>query len=81
MIKGVPVKSNNKNKKLKVLTPKNKIIHFGDTRFKDFTQHKDKKRKKNYCVRSAGIVDKQGNLTKNNKEKANFYSRKFLWSC
>ena len=81
MIKGVPVKSNNKNKKLKVLTPKGKIIHFGQIGYQDFRQHRDKKRKKNYCVRSAGIKDKQGNLTKNNKEKANYYSRKFLWSC
>jgi hypothetical protein len=81
MIKGIPIKSNNKNKKLKVLTPKGKIIHFGYSPMKDFTQHKDKKRKENYCKRSAGIKDKQGNLTKNNKESANYYSRKFLWSC
>lgn len=81
MRKGIPEKSNKKNKKFKVLTPKGKIIHFGDSRYKDFTQHKDKKRKENYCKRSAGIVDKDGRLTKNNKEKANYYSRLHLWSC
>lgn len=75
-----PVKSERKNKKFKVLT-KTGIIHFGDSRYKDFTQHKDKKRRENYCKRSAGIRDKKGKLTKNNKESANYYSRKFLWEC
>ena len=78
---GVPVKSNRKNKKFKVLTPSGNIIHFGHTSYEDFTQHKDEKRKKNYCKRSAGIKDKSGKLTKNNKESANYYSRKFLWEC
>ena len=81
MIKGKPVKSTNKNKKMMVLTPKGKIIHFGQIGYEDFTQHKDKKRRENYCKRSAGIVDKQGRLTKNNKEKANYYARRHLWSC
>jgi hypothetical protein len=77
---GVPVKSDRKNKKFKVLTPKGKIIHFGDSRMKDYTQHKDKQRQINYCKRSAGIRAK-GKLTKNDKESANYYSRKFLWDC
>jgi hypothetical protein len=47
---------------------------------KDFTQHKDKKRQKSYCSRSAGIKSK-GKLTKNNKESANYYARKYLWDC
>ena len=78
---GVPIKSNRKNKKFKVLTPGNKIIHFGYSPMEDFTKHNDEQRKKNYCSRSAGIKDKSGRLTKNNKESANYYSRKFLWSC
>jgi hypothetical protein len=78
---GVPVKSTRKNKKFKVLTPKGKIIHFGYSPMEDFTQHKDKDRRKNYCVRSAGIKDKNGRLTKNNKESANYYARKHLWFC
>ena len=77
---GLPVKSDRKGKKFKVLTPKGKIIHFGDSSMKDFTQHKDKQRQINYCKRSAGIKAK-GKLTKNNKESANYYSRKFLWDC
>jgi hypothetical protein len=78
---GVPVKSDRKNKKFKVLTPNGNIIHFGQKGYEDFTQHKDEKRRKNYCKRSAGIRNKKGELTKNNKESANYYSRKFLWEC
>ena len=78
---GVPVKSTRKNKKFKVLTPSGNIIHFGQKGYEDFTQHKDEKRRRSYCKRSAGIKDKSGKLTKNNKESANYYSRKFLWEC
>lgn len=78
---GVPVKSDRKNKKFKVLTPMGKIIHFGEVGYQDFTQHKDKKRQISYCKRSAGIRDKQGKLTKDNKESSNYYSRKHLWNC
>ncbi len=80
MKKYIPVKSTRKNKKLMVLTNKG-IIHFGDSNMEDFTQHKNKKRQISYCKRSAGIKDKQGNLTKNNKDSANYWSRKILWNC
>ena len=43
--------------------------------------HNDKVRQKSYCSRSAGIKDKKGNLTKNDKYSANALSRKYLWSC
>ena len=56
-----------------------KLIHFGDASMQDFTQHKDKQRKKNYLNRSAGIKDKSGNLTANNKNSANYWSRKINW--
>ena len=59
---GVPIKSDRKNKKFKVLTPKGKIIHFGYSPMEDFTQHEDKKRRESYCARSAGIKDKSGRL-------------------
>tara|TARA_R110002020_G_scaffold175115_1_gene367045 strand:+ start:220 stop:465 length:246 start_codon:yes stop_codon:yes gene_type:complete len=78
---GVPIKSDRKGKKMKVLTPKGKIIHFGDSNMQDFRQHKNKKRQTNYCLRSAGIRDGSGKLTKNNRESANYYSRTFLWKC
>jgi len=56
-----------------------KLLHFGDSSMQDFTQHKDKQRKKNYLNRSAGIKDKSGNLTANNKNSANYWSRKINW--
>lgn len=81
MIKNKPIKSNKKNKKLMVLNDNDIIVHFGDKRYEDFTQHKDKKRQENYCKRSAGIKDKKGKLTKNNINSPNYWSRKILWKC
>lgn len=79
--KNIPIKSNRKNKKLMVLNDNNKIVHFGYDKMQDFTQHKDKKRQTNYCLRSAGIRDKKGKLTKNNIDSPNYFSMRVLWSC
>jgi len=55
-----------------------RLIHFGDSRM---GQHpNDPKRKASYCARSAGIKDGSGKLTKNDKNSANFWSRK-MWRC
>jgi hypothetical protein len=75
-----PEKSTRKNKKFMVLTQKG-IIHFGDSRYKDFTQHKNEKKREAYCKRSKGIKDKNGNLTYKDKNTANFWSRSLLWNC
>ena len=77
-----PYKSSNAKKKGMVYVSSNggkKLIHFGDANMKDFTQHKDPARRKNYLARSAGIKDKQGNLTAQNKNSANYWARKMLW--
>lgn len=77
-----PVKSSNPKKKGMVYVKKDgskRLIHFGDSNMKDFTQHKDKDRRKNYLARSAGIKDKSGNLTAKNKNSANYWARKILW--
>ena len=79
-----PYKSSKAGKKGMVYVMKDgskKIIHFGLSSMQDYTQHKDKDRRKNYCSRSGGITDKNGKLTKNNKNSANYWSRKILWSC
>jgi len=79
-----PVKSTKGGKKGMVYINSNgnkRLIHFGDSNMKDFTQHKDLVRRKSYLARSGGIRDKSGNLTKNNKNSANYYSRKFLWNA
>jgi hypothetical protein len=54
---------------------KEKIVRFGHPDYKDYTQHKDKDRKKSYCARSEGL----GNTT--NKLSANYWARKKLWGC
>ncbi len=73
------VKSWRKNKKLAVLTPRG-WIHFGDTRYKDFTQHKDKARRAAYLKRASKIKDQAGRLTINNPQSANFYAARILWN-
>ncbi len=79
-----PVKSSNPKKKGMVYVKKDgnkRLIHFGDSSMKDFTQHKDKERRKNYLARSAGIKNKSGKLTKDDKNSANYWSRKYLWNA
>ena len=58
-----------------------RLIYFGDSSMSDFTKHKDPKRRKNYLERSGGIRNKEGKLTKNDKNSANYYARRFLWNA
>jgi hypothetical protein len=77
-----PVKSDRKGKKGMVYVKKDgkkRLIHFGDSSMKDFTQHGDKKRRANYLARSGGIKNKEGKLTKNDKNSANYWSRRVNW--
>ncbi len=78
-----PVKSTKKGKKgmvyVKGANGGKRLIHFGDSTMKDFTQHKDKARQKSYLARSGGIRNKQGKLTKNDKNSANYWSRRVNW--
>jgi len=77
-----PVDSTMKGKKGMVYVMKNgskRLIHFGDASMKDFTQHKDPARRKSYLARSGGIRNKEGKLTKNDKNSANYWSRKINW--
>ena len=77
-----PFKSKKKGKKGSVYIMKNgkkSLIHFGDSTMKDFTQHKDPKRRKSYLARSAGIRNKEGKLTKDDKNSANYWSRRVNW--
>ena len=79
-----PMKSTRKGKKGMVYVMKDgkkKLLHFGDSTMKDFTQHKDEKRRKSYLARSAGIRNKEGKLTKDDKNSANYYSRRYLWNA
>ena len=72
-------RSTRKNKKWMVKY-KGKWIHFGDLRYTDFTQHRDKERRRAYLKRARGIRDKQGRLTYTNKNNANYWAIKILWT-
>ena len=78
-----PFKSTAKGKKMSVYVMKDgkkKLIHFGDSNMQDFTQHKDEKRRKNYIARASGIKNKQGKLTKDDKNSSNYWSLRYLWN-
>jgi hypothetical protein len=77
-----PIKSYLKNKKYMVYVVrgnKSKIIHFGNSKYEDYRQHKNEKRRQNYLKRAAGIKDKNSNFTKDNPMTANYYSMRWLW--
>jgi hypothetical protein len=77
-----PVKSTKQGKKGMVYVKKDggkRLIHFGDSSMSDMTKHKDPKRQKSYLARSGGIRNKQGKLTKNDKNSANYWSRRVHW--
>ncbi len=78
-----PVRSNAKGKKMMVFATKivdgkrrGKIIHFGAV---GYGHNYSKKAKQNYLTRSAGIRNKEGKLTKNDKWSPNYWARKVLW--
>ena len=43
--------SNRKNKKYSVITPDNRVVHFGDMTYEDYTKHNDDKRREAYHKR------------------------------
>ena len=47
--------STRKNKKYMILNDDNKYIHFGDSRYEDFTKHQDLKRLNSYLSRATKI--------------------------
>ena len=67
--------STRKNKKVYDYESWKKYVHFGDKRYEDFTQHKNKDRQQNYLKRSSNI---KGNW-KNNKYSPNNLSMNILW--
>ena len=67
-------KSKNKDKEFDVIIDGKKRISFGDSNYKDYTQHKDPERKKNY-------ISRHGNEdhTKKNIASPAYMSRYILW--
>jgi len=77
-----PYKSTRAGKKGMVFVKKEggkRLIHFGDSSMSDMTKHKDPKRQKSYLARSGGIRNKAGKLTANDKNSANYWSRRVNW--
>jgi len=77
-----PVKSTKQGKKGMVYVMKNgskRLIHFGDSSMTDKRKGASRAQQKSYLARSAGIKNKQGKLTKNDKNSANYWSRKVNW--
>jgi len=80
-----PFVSKAKNKKYSVYVKSNnksgmKLINFGDSRYEDFTQHKDEKRRKAYLKRAKGIKNGKGQLTWKLKDTPNYWSVHYLWN-
>ena len=77
-----PVHSLVKGKKGSVYVMKNgkkRLIHFGDSSMTDKRKGASKAQQKSYLARSAGIRNKEAKLTKNDKNSANYWSRKINW--
>lgn len=54
-----------------------KVVKFGH---KDYGHNYSEKARENYLARSAGIVDKSGKQTKDDKFSANYWARTKLWA-
>jgi len=67
------------HKKYAVRSPKG-WIHFGDTRYKDFTQHRDPIRRRSYLKRAKGIRNRAGRLTWQDPYSPNYWSVRILWN-
>jgi len=77
-----PMKSTRKGKKGMVYVMKDgkkRLIHFGDSSMTDGKSGASKAQQKSYLARSGGIRNKEGKLTKNDKNSANYWSRKVNW--
>ncbi|MCH9631397.1 MAG: hypothetical protein S4CHLAM37_14200 [Chlamydiia bacterium] len=78
-----PVKSTAKGKKMMVFATKTingrkkaKVIHFGAL---GYGHNYSVSAKRDYLRRSAGIMKKDGTLTKDDPWSANYWARKILW--
>eukprot|EP00873_Tetraselmis_striata_P044780 jgi/Tetstr1/465044/TSEL_009772.t1 len=74
-------RSERKNKKLKVKLDGGEWVHFGHSRYSDYTIHRDKARQTNYCKRSAGIANGSGKPSGNDPRSPNYYAMRLLWDC
>jgi len=75
---GKVLPSSRKNKKYMV-NYRGTPVHFGDSRYEDFLDHKDNERRHRYRQRASKIVNKLGQLTYKIRGTPNYYSYHLLW--
>ena len=68
--------STRKNKKYMIMNDDNKLVHFGDLRYRDYTKHQDEERRKRYIGRATKI---KGNW-KSDKFSPNNLAINLLWN-
>lgn len=76
MKKYYPYKSDKPEKKFYIITKDGKKIYFGDSKYEDYTMHKDDERKKRYIARHQSRED----WTVNGINGSAFWSRYLLWN-
>ena len=71
--------STRKNNKYMATLQSGKKVHFGSPKYPDYLIRKDKEKRDKYLARATKIKNKQGELTYNNPESANYWSTRLLW--
>ena len=71
--------SKRKDMKYTVTLETGKKINFGSAKYEDYLSHKDEERREKYLKRAKTIKNKQGELTFDNPQSANYWSLNLLW--
>lgn len=72
--------SSTKNNKYMVILPDGKKVHFGSKTYPDYLIHQDSDRRERYLARAKKIKNRDGKLTYENPESANYWSVRLLWA-
>lgn len=72
--------SKRKNSKYVVTLKDGKKIHFGNPKYQDYLIPDDEEGQNKYLARATKTKNKQGELTADNPESANYWSIKLLWN-
>lgn len=78
-VEGVLYLSDRKDKKLMMITPKGKKVHFGSATSTTFLEGADEKKRNAYRARASKIKDKNGRYTYKIPGTANYYAFHLLW--
>jgi hypothetical protein len=70
-------RSTRKDKRFMIMTPNDKIVHFGSKTGKAFIDHNDEKKKENWINRHSKLNE---DWSKEGDETAGFWARWLLWN-